>query len=80
MNRLLLAVALLPLPLSSLCTAQKLPQPILNYSRLPQYPPTAVAARVQGKVRLSFVLNERGDVAEVHAVSGTAPLADAAPF
>jgi TonB family protein len=78
MNKLLLAVALIALTLPSLCTAQKLPQPILNYSRLPQYPPTAVAARVEGKVRLSFVLNERGDVAEVHPVSGPVPLADAA--
>jgi TonB family protein len=60
------------------CPAQKLPQPILNFSRLPQYPPLAIGARVEGTVKLSFVLNEKGEVKDVNAISGPAELSAAA--
>jgi protein TonB len=43
----------------------------------PVYPPLAVAARVQGSVRLECVIGEDGRVSEVAVVQGH-PLLDAA--
>ncbi len=63
---------------STVSYAQKLPQPILQYSRLPQYPPLAIGARIEGTVKLSFVLNEKGEVKDVSVVSGPAELSNAA--
>ena len=63
---------------STVCRAQNLPQPILNYSRLPQYPPLAIATRLEGTVKLSFVLNDKGEMKDVHALSGPSELANAA--
>lgn len=50
--------------------AQNLPQPVLKAAPLPVYPPLAAQARIEGTVRVSFVLNEAGDVVEAEALSG----------
>ena len=73
--RLALCV-LITLPLT--LTSQQLPQPRLSSSRLPMYPPLGLATRTEGIVRLTFLLNERGEVTEVHVVSGPKLLSDAA--
>ena len=44
----------------------------------PAYPPLAKAARIQGIVRVSIVINEQGDVKEANLISGHPMLAPAA--
>ena len=70
MFRLLRIVAALIVMYGATATAQNLPQPILKAAPLPMYPPIAREARIEGTVRVSFVLNEAGDVVEVKALSG----------
>src|SRR5215510_5855471 len=62
----------------SAAAGQALPEPRLDYSQLPKYPPGAVAARIEGSLKLSFLLNERGDVVDVQVVSGHPMLTSAA--
>ena len=45
---------------------------------MPAYPPAARSAGVQGTVVVQIVVDEDGDVASAHAVSGPEPLRDAA--
>lgn len=70
--------ALIILALQAPSFAQKLPQPILEHAALPLYPPIAIAARLKGTVKLTFILSQNGDVAEVQAISGPKPLSEAA--
>ena len=37
---------------------------------MPQYPPIARLARIEGEVKVSFVLNSRGEVASLEVLSG----------
>jgi TonB family protein len=37
---------------------------------MPKYPPIALAARIEGEVKVSFVLNDKGEVASVDVKSG----------
>jgi TonB family protein len=53
-------------------------EPVLKNPGSPKYPPLAKVARVSGKVKLEFVVNDAGDVASVMVVSGPAMLAPAA--
>ena len=62
----------------SAAAGQALPEPLLDYSQLPKYPPVAVAARIEGSVKLSFLLSECGDVVDVQVVSGHPMLKSAA--
>lgn len=52
------------------------PKPVS--SALPMYPEEARAARVAGNVKLSFVLNRKGEVVDTTIVSGNPLLRDAA--
>jgi TonB family protein len=53
-----------------LTTALPQSKPVLVYSALPMYPQKARSAHVAGKVKLWFVLNANGDVAQAGVVSG----------
>ena len=48
--------------LCCLASAQSLPEPILQSGQMPKYPPLALAARIEGEVKVAFVLNEKGEV------------------
>ena len=78
MKKLPLHLFLLFAAFVSAAAGQALPEPRLDYSQLPKYPPVAVAARIEGSVKLSFLLNERGDVVDVQVVSGHPMLKSAA--
>jgi TonB family protein len=60
-----------------LASAQSLPEPILQTGQMPIYPPIARAARIEGDVKVAFVLNEKGDVESVDVKSGHPMLRDA---
>jgi len=60
-----------------LASAQSLPEPILRTGNMPIYPPIARAARIEGEVKVAFVLNEKGDVESVDVKSGHPMLGDA---
>src|SRR5277367_2123946 len=56
--------------LCCLASAQSLPEPILQSGQMPTYPPIARAARIEGEVKVAFVLNEKGEVESVEVKSG----------
>lgn len=78
MNRLRFASFVFLVVISSFCSAQKLPQPRLIYSKMPGYPGFAIISNLEGTVKLSFVLDEKGNVSEVHAITGPKILAEEA--
>ncbi len=78
MNELRSMILAFLLSLTTLSAAEKLPQPLLTYSKLPQYPGLAIATHTEGTVKLSFLLDEKGEVIEVRVISGPKLLADAA--
>jgi TonB family protein len=51
-------------------SARSLPEPRLKSAGLPQYPPIARLAKVQGEVKVEFVLNSSGEPISVTAISG----------
>jgi TonB family protein len=57
---------------------QRLPEPRLKSAGLPQYPPIARLAQIQGEVKVKFVLNSDGEPISVLAVSGHPMLKPAA--
>ena len=70
-----------PLILVFLLSATSLgadPEPYLKSAPMPFYPPLARQARIQGKVSLRFVVNERGATSEVEAVNRHQMLTQAA--
>lgn len=56
--------------MATVASAQSLPEPRLKSAGLPQYPPIARLAKVQGEVKVEFVLNSSGEPVSVTAVSG----------
>jgi TonB family protein len=56
--------------LCCLSFAQSLPEPILQSGQMPKYPPIALAARIEGEVKVSFVLDDKGEVASADVKSG----------
>ena len=56
--------------IASWTSAQSPPEPYLKSAGLPQYPPIARLAKVQGEVKIEFVLNTNGEPVSVTAVSG----------
>ncbi len=67
--------------LTSVAAAQTQPEPILKTSGQPTYPPLARQARIQGQVKLEFVVNQNGEPVSVTTISGhpmLAPSAEAA--
>jgi TonB family protein len=58
--------------------AQTLQEPTLTFSQLPTYPPLAKQARIEGSVKLTFVVNESGEVTDVQVASGHPMLKPAA--
>jgi TonB family protein len=73
-----LQVFLSTLALCCLSLAQQPPDPILRSAQLPLYPPLALATRVEGEVKVSFVLDNKGEVASVEVLSGHPMLREAA--
>jgi len=68
------------LTMLSLCCislAQQAPDPILRSALMPQYPPLALATRVEGEVKVSFVLDTKGEVSSVEVLSGHSLLREA---
>jgi TonB family protein len=63
--------------LCCLASAQSLPEPILQSGQMPKYPPLALAARIEGEVKVAFVLNEKGEVSSVDVKSGHPVLREA---
>lgn len=57
---------------------QRMPEPQLYAAGLPVYPPIARAARIQGDVKLEFVLNQSGEPISVDVLSGPPMLTGAA--
>jgi TonB family protein len=57
---------------------QRMPEPQLYAAGLPVYPPIARAARIQGDVKIEFVLNQSGEPISVTALSGPGMLRSAA--
>jgi TonB family protein len=68
--RKVLAFMLSCVALCCLVSAQSLPEPILKSGQMPIYPPIARAARIEGEVKVAFVLNEKGEVESVDVKSG----------
>ncbi len=64
--------------LCCLSLAQSLPDPILQSAQMPKYPPVALGARIEGEVKVSFVLDDKGEVASVDVKSGHPMLKEAA--
>lgn len=75
--RKLLLVLALTCKLLSAQSAQP-PEPILKSAGQPSYPALARAARIEGEVRLEFVLNHDGDPSSVAVISGHPMLAPSA--
>jgi TonB family protein len=75
--RRVLAFMLSCVALCCLVSAQSLPEPILKSGQMPIYPPIARAARIEGEVKVTFVLNEKGEVESVDVKSGHPMLRDA---
>ena len=61
-----------------LAYAQKTPDPNWRGGAMPMYPPLARQARIQGRVKLEFVITGNGEVASIDIVSGHPMLAPAA--
>ncbi len=78
MKRSAIFVLLFLIISATVTLSQAMPEPLLNSSHLARYPPLAIATRTQGSVRMSFQLNERGEVIEVHTLSGPPVLAASA--
>jgi TonB family protein len=76
MKRALLLV-LSSFALCCLSLAQSPPDPILQSAQMPSYPPLALAARIEGEVKVSFVLDDKGEVASVDVKSGHPMLKEA---
>jgi TonB family protein len=72
-----LLVVLSSFALSCLSLAQSLPDPILQSAQMPNYPPVAREARIEGEVKVSFVLDEKGEVTSVDVKSGHPMLTEA---
>jgi TonB family protein len=70
--------AILLLIQASLALGQNLPQPRLISAQLPTYPAIARAARIEGDVKVEFVLNASGEPVRAAAVSGPPLLRHAA--
>ena len=49
--------------------AQSKPEPSLTSAGLPTYPPLAAQGRIQGTVKISFVLDSNGNPTDVRAIS-----------
>lgn len=60
-----------------LSLAQSLPDPILQSAQMPKYPPLALEARIEGEVKVSFVLNDQGEVESVDVKYGHPMLKEA---
>jgi len=75
--RKLLLVLVLACKLLSAQNAQP-PEPILKSVGQPRYPALTRAARIEGEVRLEFVLNRDGDPSSVAVISGHPMLAPSA--
>jgi TonB family protein len=58
------------LVISGMIEAQANTEPQLKRADLPMYPVVAREARIEGTVKLSFVINFDGSVADVQALSG----------
>jgi len=58
------------LVISGMVGAQANTEPQLKRADLPTYPVVARQARIEGTVKLSFVINSDGSVADVQALSG----------
>jgi TonB family protein len=56
--------------LSGMAAAQPSHDRQLKRADLPTYPPVARQARIQGTVKLSFVIRDDGGVSDVKAISG----------
>lgn len=78
LNVRLWAISSLLLLVSSVAFGQHLPEPRLLSAGLPRYPPIARQARIQGEVRVDFILNQNGEPVSVTAVSGHPMLKPAA--
>jgi TonB family protein len=65
-----LAVYSFLLVLSGIVGAQTNTEPRLKRADLPMYPALARQARIEGTVKLSFVIHSDGSVADVQALSG----------
>ena len=63
--------------LCCLASAQSLPEPILQSGQMPKYPPLALLARIEGEVKVTFLLNGKGEVESVEIKSGPTMLRDA---
>jgi TonB family protein len=74
MKRILI---LLPLLLSASLLAED-KKPHLKSAAMPFYPVLALQARLEGKISLRFVVNEKGETADIEATSGDKLLRDAA--
>jgi TonB family protein len=66
------------LALCCLSFAQMPPDPILQSGQMPKYPPFSLGARIEGEVKVSFVLDDRGEVASVEVLTGPPMLRDSA--
>ena len=60
-----------------LASAQSLPEPILQSGQMPKYPPIALAARIEGEVKVAFILNDKGEVESADVKSGHPTLREA---
>jgi TonB family protein len=76
MNRAL-TVVLICLSIYAPASAQSLPEPILQSGLMPSYPAIARAARIEGEVKVAFLLDDKGEVASVDVKSGHPMLRDA---
>jgi TonB family protein len=76
MKRVLVLLLCCVALLCCLAPGQSLPEPILQSGQMPKYPPLALAARIEGEVKVDFVLNEKGDVLSVVVKSGHPMLRD----
>ena len=57
--------------------AQQVPEPILHSAQMPKYPPVALGARIEGEVKVSFILDNKGEVTSVEVLSGHPMLREA---
>ncbi|PYU67965.1 MAG: hypothetical protein DMG49_17300 [Acidobacteria bacterium] len=65
------------LTLCCLSLAQQPPDPILQSGQMPKYPPLALGARIEGEVKVSFILDNKGEVTSVEVLSGHPMLREA---
>src|SRR5438105_3360540 len=56
--------------MATAASARSLPEPRLKSAGLAQYPPIARLAKIQGEVKVEFVLNSSGEPISVTAISG----------